>query len=88
MGARVSVTALACTLALATACTSEGERPDEPTAAETAAVLADAAAATDSQDPARTLPALVETVADWLTQAGHSPARIKTERYGGTGTRP
>ena len=32
--------------------------------------------------------AFVETVADWLTQAGHSPARIKTERYGGTGTRP
>nr|WP_198414068.1 ferredoxin reductase [Cryobacterium adonitolivorans] len=32
--------------------------------------------------------AFVETVADWLVQAGHSPARIKTERYGGTGTRP
>ncbi|MEC5185088.1 ferredoxin-NADP reductase [Cryobacterium sp. MP_3.1] len=32
--------------------------------------------------------AFVESVADWLVQAGHSPDRIKTERYGGTGTRP
>ncbi|MGY4857570.1 ferredoxin reductase [Cryobacterium sp. AP23] len=32
--------------------------------------------------------AFVETVADWLVQAGHSADRIKTERYGGTGTRP
>lgn len=27
----------------------------------------------------------VETVADWLVQAGHSPDRIRTERYGGLG---
>jgi ferredoxin-NADP reductase len=32
--------------------------------------------------------AFVETVADWLVQAGHSPDRIKTERYGGMGARP
>ncbi len=32
--------------------------------------------------------AFVETVADWLVLGGHSPARIKTERYGDTGTRP
>lgn len=32
--------------------------------------------------------AFVETVADWLVEAGHSPDRIKTERYGGTGGRP
>jgi ferredoxin-NADP reductase len=32
--------------------------------------------------------AFVETVADWLVQAGHSPDRIKTERYGGSGARP
>ena len=31
--------------------------------------------------------AFVETVADWLVLGGHSPARIKTERYGGTGSR-
>lgn len=30
--------------------------------------------------------AFVETVADWLIEAGHSASRIKTERYGGTGT--
>lgn len=30
----------------------------------------------------------VETVADWLVQAGHSPNRIKTERYGGMGGSP
>lgn len=27
----------------------------------------------------------VETVSDWLVQAGHDPDRIKTERYGGIG---
>jgi len=27
----------------------------------------------------------VETVADWLVQAGYAPTTIKTERYGGTG---
>ncbi|MCU1447004.1 ferredoxin reductase [Cryobacterium sp.] len=32
--------------------------------------------------------AFVETVADWLVQAGHSPERIKTERYGGMGAKP
>jgi ferredoxin-NADP reductase len=32
--------------------------------------------------------AFVETVADWLVQAGHSPDRVKTERYGGMGARP
>jgi len=32
--------------------------------------------------------AFVETVADWLVQAGHSPDRIKTERYGGMGAKP
>jgi ferredoxin-NADP reductase len=32
--------------------------------------------------------AFVETVADWLVQAGHSADRIKTERYGGMGARP
>jgi ferredoxin-NADP reductase len=32
--------------------------------------------------------AFVEIVADWLVQAGHSPDRIKTERYGGMGARP
>ena len=30
----------------------------------------------------------VETVADWLVQAGYPAARIKTERYGGMGTTP
>jgi len=32
--------------------------------------------------------AFVETVADWLVRAGYTPDRIKTERYGGTGTTP
>jgi len=27
----------------------------------------------------------VETVADWLVDAGHTPERIRTERFGGTG---
>jgi ferredoxin-NADP reductase len=32
--------------------------------------------------------AFVETVADWLVQAGHPADRIKTERYGGMGAKP
>ena len=32
--------------------------------------------------------AFVETVADWLVQAGYPADRIKTERYGGTGSTP
>jgi ferredoxin-NADP reductase len=32
--------------------------------------------------------AFVETVADWLVHAGYPADRIKTERYGGTGSRP
>ncbi|WP_345893445.1 ferredoxin reductase [Cryobacterium sp. SO2] len=32
--------------------------------------------------------AFVETVADWLVRAGYPADRIKTERYGGTGSRP
>jgi len=30
----------------------------------------------------------VETVADWLVGAGYPAGRVKTERYGGTGSRP
>jgi ferredoxin-NADP reductase len=56
----------------------------------------DAAALADSAWPPADNPAVfvcgatafVETVADWLVRAGHSPARIKTERYGGTGSTP
>jgi len=32
--------------------------------------------------------AFVETVADWLVQAGYPADRIKTERYGGMGSTP
>jgi ferredoxin-NADP reductase len=32
--------------------------------------------------------AFVETVADWLVQAGYAADRIKTERYGGMGAKP
>ena len=30
----------------------------------------------------------VETVADWLVDAGHPPERVKTERFGGLGGTP
>ncbi|GAA1442589.1 FAD-binding oxidoreductase [Leifsonia poae] len=50
----------------------------------------------DSILPASTMPTFficgatvfVETVSDWLVAAGHDPARIKTERYGGIGGAP
>jgi ferredoxin-NADP reductase len=32
--------------------------------------------------------AFVESVSDWLVAAGHDPARIRTERYGGVGGAP
>lgn len=63
--------------------------PTPPRRLDAATVAASALPA--SADPAVFIcgaTAFVETVADWLVQAGHSPARIKTERYGGTGTRP